>query len=149
MAIDVTGIGALASVAESLLSRVWPDPTKQAEALYKIKELEQKGNFAELSLMISTLTSQLEINKKEAEHPSVFVAGWRPAVGWTCVFALTYASIVEPILRFMATVVFGYNGDFPILNDSLTDNILIPLLGLGAARTYERVKGAEGTKRTS
>lgn len=146
---DVLGIKTLADVAIGLANRVWPDPAKQAEMALKIKELEQKGNFDELSLLIGNINKQLDINAKEAEHPSIFVAGWRPAVGWTCAIALFYSTLFEPFMRFIAQVVFGYVGKFPILDNSLLDNILIPLLGLGALRTYERVKGFTGTTRTT
>lgn len=145
---DVLGIKTLADAAIGLANRVWPDPAKQAEMALKVKELEQKGNFDELSLMIGTMTKQMDINAKEAEHPSLFVAGWRPATGWTCVVALFYSAVVEPILRFISTVLFGYTGSFPILDGSLVDNILIPLLGLGAFRTYEKMKGVNDTMRT-
>lgn len=142
-------IAAIAKGVESLISRVWPDPAKQAEELRKLRELEQAGNLQELNIMMSMLTSQLAINAKEAEHPSLFVAGWRPAVGWVCVLALFYTAILEPFMRFVAVVGFGYDGGFPILDKSLIDNLLIPLLGLGGLRTWEKLKGVPQTTRTT
>lgn len=142
-------IATIAKGVESLISRVWPDPAKQAEELRKLRELEQAGNLQELNIMMSVLTSQLAINAKEAEHPSVFVAGWRPAVGWTCVLALFYSAFMEPLMRWIAVVLAGYEGPFPIIDSSIIDNILIPLLGLGGLRTWEKIKGVTQTTKTS
>lgn len=85
--------------------------------------------------------AQIDVNKTEAESASVFVAGWRPAIGWTCGAAFAYASVLEPLLRFGAKVWFGYSGEFPVLSTDLTMQVLFGILGLGALRTAEKVKG--------
>lgn len=78
--------------------------------------------------------AQTEINKVEASHRSIFVAGWRPSIGWACSFGLLYDFVVRPI-----AVGFGF--DFPALNVSTLHDILIALLGLGAMRTGEKLLG--------
>lgn len=85
--------------------------------------------------------AQIDVNKEEAKSQSLFVAGWRPAAGWMCVFGLGYAAVVEPMLRFVAAIIFGYKGTFPVLDVMLLGEILFGLLGLGVYRTFERVKG--------
>lgn len=87
------------------------------------------------------MNGQVEINKIEAASPSLFVSGGRPAVMWICAFALAYAAVIEPIARFVAKVVFGYLGDFPIIDTDLTLQVLLGLLGLGTLRTAEKWKG--------
>lgn len=89
----------------------------------------------------SRMQGQLEVNKVEAASSSVFVAGARPAVMWICAAALAYASVIEPIARFLARVCFGYIGDFPTIDTDLTMQILFGILGLGAYRTVEKLKG--------
>ena len=84
---------------------------------------------------------QVEINKIEAANSSLFVSGGRPFVVWVCAFALAYASVIEPMARFVAKVGFGYDGDFPDINTDLTMQVLIGVLGLGAYRSFEKVKG--------
>lgn len=86
------------------------------------------------------LTNQTDINKIEAASTSLFVAGWRPFVGWVGGFAFAYASIVEPLLRFGA-VQAGYVGQFPAIDTDITMQVLLGLLGLGYFRTHEKVKG--------
>lgn len=90
--------------------------------------------------------AQIEVNREEAKSLNVFVAGWRPFVGWVCGAGLAYVAIVEPLSRFVAQVGFGYEGEFPAIDTSLTMQVLIGMLGLGALRSVEKVKGAEGNR---
>ena len=130
-------ISALFDAGKMIISRVWPDPAQQAEQLFKLEELKQKGDLADLSAHVQSITGQLEINKVEAAHPSIFVSGWRPATGWCCAFALLYASILEPFMRFIATM-FDYAGEFPEIDTSITMQVLLGMLGLVGARSYEK-----------
>lgn len=91
-------------------------------------------------LETQALQNQTDINKIEAASSNLFVSGWRPFVGWVCGFALAYASIIEPFLRFAATI-FGYTGSFPVIDTEITLQVLIGILGLGVFRTYERKQG--------
>jgi hypothetical protein len=108
-------------------------------------DTELKGKLAEAASEINNSyqlqLSQLEINKVEAGSTSLFVSGWRPAIGWVCGVSLLYAALVEPIARFIATVLFTYTGMFPIINTELTLQILLGLLGLAGMRSYEKSKG--------
>ena len=76
---------------------------------------------------------QAEINKVEAAHRSMFVAGWRPAVGWICVFALAWGWIIAP------TLMFFYPGrEMPAIEIRQAISLVMALLGMGALRTYEK-----------
>ena len=87
------------------------------------------------------MDGQVEINKIEAASGSLFVSGRRPFVVWVCAFALAYAAVIEPIARFVATVGFAYSGPFPVIDTDLTMQVLLGLLGLGAYRSVEKIKG--------
>ena len=76
---------------------------------------------------------QLDVNKVEAAHKSLFVSGWRPAIGWICGLALLYSTILAPILGIWFTV--------PPVDSSLLTTVLMGMLGLGAMRTVEKTKG--------
>lgn len=138
MALDP--ITAALDVGKILIEKIWPDVTKQAQEIRLLEELHQKGELAELNARVKLLSGQLEINKAEAQHKSVFIAGWRPFVGWTCGVGLLYASILEPLMRFIATMA-GYSGEFPVIDTTLTMQVLLGMLGLVAARTREKEKG--------
>jgi len=76
---------------------------------------------------------QTEINKIEAGHRSMFVAGWRPAVGWICVFALGWGWIIAPILQFIWP-----DKAMPAIEIGQAISLVMALLGMGALRTYEK-----------
>ncbi len=76
---------------------------------------------------------QAEINKIEAGHRSLFVAGWRPAVGWICVFALGWGWIIAPVLQFIWP-----NKVMPAIEMGQAISLVMALLGMGALRTYEK-----------
>lgn len=76
---------------------------------------------------------QTEINKVEAGHRSLFVAGWRPAVGWICVFALGWGWILAPFLRF-----FYPDKTMPGIEVGEAISLIMAMLGMGALRTYEK-----------
>lgn len=87
------------------------------------------------------LATQTDTNKIEAASSSVFVSGARPFIMWVCGFSLAYVSIIEPIARFAAAVGFGYTGAFPVIDTDLTLQVLLGMLGLAAARSYDKKVG--------
>lgn len=86
--------------------------------------------------------AQSEINKIEAAHNSLFVAGWRPYIGWTCGVGITWAFFFEPILTWVA-VVWNVNelSTLPALDTAPLFSLVIAMLGMGTLRSYEKVKG--------
>lgn len=126
-------ISSVSGLIEGILDRVWPNPTDVDKAKIKVLKME-------IDRELKILTAQTDINLKEAAHGSIFVSGWRPFIGWVCGVGLLYAAILEPIMRFTGTVAFEYVGDYPLIDTSLTMQILLGMLGLGAMRTTEKIK---------
>lgn len=141
-------LSALFDLGKTAIDKIWPDPIKRSEELRKLEELKQAGDLARLQAEVSLMLGQIEVNKVQAEHPSVFVAGARPAVMWIGAFGLAYAAIIEPLARFVARVCFDYAGEFPALDTTITMQVLFGVLGLGAYRTYEKTKEVQ-TDRTA
>lgn len=119
-------------LGKSLIDRVFPDPAQKAAAELELMKITQSG---ELQLTLA----QLAINLKEAEHSTVFVAGWRPFVGWTCGFGLAYQTVFHNILEWISVI----NG-WP-LPPAVDSDVLIytlgGLLGIAGLRTYEKKNG--------
>ena len=139
-------ISGLFSAAQSLIGRFFPDPEKQAEAQRALLQMQQNGELAQLASETDLAKLQLQVNVEEAKSTNWFVAGARPFIMWTCGVSLAYVSVIEPVSRFVAKVWFGYVGDFPVIDTNLTMQILMGILGLGAYRTAEKIKGAEGNR---
>lgn len=130
-------LGPILDVAGKVFDRLFPDKEK-AEAA-KLELLREAGT-QEFQLALE----QVKVNLEEAKSTNWFVAGGRPFVMWTCGVALAYATIFEPLARFVAKVAFGYIGEFPVIDTTLTMQVLLGLLGLGYMRTREKEKGVAG-----
>jgi hypothetical protein len=142
---DLTGIGSIFDFGGKLIDRIWPDPTEAAKAKLKMFEAQQAGELQELSATWDNAKAQLAVNQVEAASESLFVSGWRPAIGWICGVAFAYKFIVAPFLAFLL-VVFGHKVAPPEIDFAEMLPVLFGLLGLGGMRTWEKVKGASSTK---
>ena len=124
---------AIADVVGKVIDRVIPDKVAAQKAKDELASADAKNEF-------SLLFGQLQINMEEAKHASVFVSGWRPFIGWVCGASLAYVAILEPIVRFAATVWFKYAGTFPVIDTNLTLQVLLGMLGLAGMRSFEKAK---------
>lgn len=135
MALDP--VTAVLDIGGKLIDRLWPDPAQRDAAKLEMLKMQQSGELATLTAETTLAKAQIDTNTEEAKHSSLFVAGWRPFVGWVGGLGFAYAAIVEPAMRFAATL-YGYSGTFPVIDTSLTMQVLFGILGLGALRTYEK-----------
>lgn len=127
----------------TVLDRVLPDPAAAAEAKIRLLELAQKGESDALNADLQATLGQLDINKAEASTGSLFVAGWRPFIGWVCGAAFAYKFVLAPFLVMLLDA-FGVNVDLPVLEFAEVLPILLGMLGLGTLRTVEKIKGVTG-----
>lgn len=143
MSFDLTGFGSIADLLNGVVSRIWPDKTKQEELKADIAKAQIAGVLQEQDNAWKNALAQIGTNTAEATSGSLFIAGWRPFVGWTCGVALAYNFVILPFLKF-ALVVFHWQGDIgsvPTLDLSVMSTVLIGMLGLGTMRTVEKVRG--------
>ena len=122
----------LLDIGKTLLNRFVPDPEAKRQAEAQFLQMAMDGELKQV-------IAQLEINAKEAAHPSMWVAGWRPAVGWVGALGLFYATIVQPVLAWVSAA-RGWPVP-PDLNVDLLWVTLSGMLGIGGLRTYEKAKG--------
>lgn len=132
---------ALLDIGKTALDKFVPDPQAKAKAILDLETLHAAGDSERLQAQVQLILAQTDINKVEAASSDRFVAGWRPFIGWVCGAALAYDFIAEPLLRFIAGVVFSYSGAFPVINTDALSTILMGMLGLGAMRTIEKMGG--------
>ena len=123
----LAAISALIGPVSAILDKVIPD-----------KDLREKLSHEIATMADRQMSAQIEVNKVEAANKSLFVAGWRPAIGWICGLALLYSTIISPILGIWFTV--------PVVDTSLLTTVLMGMLGLGAMRTFEKTKGVSREK---
>lgn len=120
-------------IGKTLLERWMPDPDKRREAELELVRMAADGELRQV-------IAQLEINAREAQHVSIWVAGWRPGFGWAGVAGFLYATILQPLLAWAAQIK-GWPVP-PVLNLDLLWVVVTGLLGIGGLRSVEKIKGA-------
>lgn len=86
--------------------------------------------------------AQAEINNTEAASSNIFVAGWRPSVGWVCAIAFAWQFVAQPFFSFFYTLYTKQPAPVIALDHDALNTVLFGLLGLGGFRTWEKIKGA-------
>ena len=124
---DITGIGSIADLANTVIAKIWPDKT----------EAEKQ----QLAAAVMVIQGQIDINKAEAASPSIFVSGWRPFIGWVCGSACAWNWIGLPIAK-AGLLLAGVSLSISPADISEMMPILMGMLGLGGLRTIEKIKGA-------
>lgn len=138
---DLTGIGSIFDFGKAIIDRFVPDPAAKLKAAYDLAALQQSGELAKMAQETGLIQGQIDINKIEAASPSLFVAGWRPAVGWVCVAGLVYSFAVWPILAWLGPGALHIATVPPQLDMGTLMTLLVGMLGLSGMRTLEKMNG--------
>lgn len=141
--VDPVTISGLFNIGQSLIKRIWPDPAEQAKQLMELQKLEQDGDLARLQAHVQLLVGQMEINKAEARHKSIFVAGWRPFIGWVGGIALAYQFVLYPLLLWAMAWWFPDVKPPPILDTGALWTIITGMLGIAGMRTFDKTRGTQ------
>lgn len=120
----------------TLLDRILPDKNAAQKAKDELAILAARG---ELDLLLG----QLNVNAEEAKSDNLFVAGWRPSIGWVCSVAFAYHFVFYPIVISIAAISGADTSHLPVFDMSSLMTVLGGMLGLGAFRTLEKVKGVK------
>jgi hypothetical protein len=120
------GLLAFVPFLENILERIIPDPAERARVQLELAKLAD----AEAARESAERIAQTEVNKVEAGSSSLFVAGWRPAVGWACVVGFSYTTILAPAF------------DLGVADTAFLRDVLLGMLGINVlARSVEKVRG--------
>jgi hypothetical protein len=125
---------ALLPAVTDAVSRFLPEDKEARAQAERQLEASLADSLAAIDL------AQLDINKTEAASRNVFVAGWRPFIGWTCGAAMAYSYVLQPIISF-GLAQANYLIALPSVELAEMMPVLMGMLGLGGLRSYEKVKG--------
>lgn len=120
-----TAIDAITGIFDKLFT----SDEEKARAAYVLEKLRQQPALV-----------QAEVNRIEAAHRSLFVAGWRPFIGWVCGFGFLWAFIGHPLFEWVVRI-GGLGVEPPAIVTGHMMELVLALLGLGTLRTYEKIQG--------
>lgn len=129
-------LGDLIKPIKDVVSEVVVDKDRRNEINLKLQELVDKSD----ERYHEQLMGQIAVNTEEAKHASIFVAGWRPFIGWVGGVGLAYSFVLAPFIEFIARV-FGYAGVMPEPDAAQLLTLVLSMLGVGAMRSYDKSKG--------
>lgn len=129
-----------------IIDKMVPDKAAAQQMKDQLTVMAQQGELQEELIQLQAVTSnQTDVDKVEAASTSIFIAGWRPFVGWVCGIGLAMSAIIGPTFTW-ATTLCGHPTPFPVPNDPLLQSTLAGMLGLGhISRTFEKLKGVAGS----
>lgn len=145
----LAALPAIKDLASTILRRVLKDKDKELDIEAKASEAESVAEQMVLSGEFKLLEGQIEVNKEEAKHPSWLVAGWRPGIGWVAVMTFFYQFIMYPLMTWAwkLGIAMGWlppEADYPpALDIALMSSLVTGMLGIAAARSYDKAKGTQ------
>lgn len=127
------------NIGTKLIDKLIPDPAAKAQAQLELVRLQQTGELAALASDTQLAQGQIDTNKIEAASSDLFVSGWRPFIGWVCggIFVANYIGV--PLLAWVSGI-YGWPTP-PRLDIGEVLPVMLGMLGLGALRTTEKIKG--------
>lgn len=115
---------------------------KDPEMEFKVQQALMTYELELRKTNLAEVMGQVDINKEEAKHESLFVAGWRPWIGWVCGTAFAYHYLAQPIAIFVIAVMhWTPPAPIPTFDMGSLLTVLLGMLGLGGLRTFEKMKG--------
>ena len=130
-----TILGILGGTLGTVIDKAIPDKNQSQKMKYEM-QMALMQDISKINV------AQTETNKQEAQHRTVFVAGWRPFVGWTCGIALAWHFVVAPFIIFLSAYIgVELPENMPTFDMESLLTVLMGMLGLGGLRTFEKFKG--------
>lgn len=138
---DLLG-GSIVDGVAKIVSLFKIDPTVALQNRTEIEKIQLQMQADAAKAVQSEVQRQIDVNLAEAQNRSVFIAGWRPAVGWVCAGAFGYSYIVQPFLTFALAAFHRDVSAVPHLDLSGMMPVLLGMLGLAGLRSYDKTQGA-------
>lgn len=128
-------VGKLAEAVFPIVDRLIPDPNKKQQLMTELLETLAKFDLG-----------QLEVNKTEAQHASIFVAGWRPFIGWVLGVGVAYSFLLAPVISGIVSI-WRPGFAMPAVDGNLWE-LIFAMLGMGALRSFDKLRGTDAKANT-
>lgn len=129
----------LIKIVGDVLNRILP---REKMSEKEFEDLRQQIEMEVLKHDWEGTAAQIAVNQEEAKHESIFVAGWRPFIGWVCGSAFAYHFVIQPFAVFLIAANGVQLPPLPVLDSATLLPVLMGMLGLGGMRTFEKFQKA-------
>lgn len=123
-----------------LIEKYVPSAQDKQQATLDLLKLQQTSEFQQLDAQVKLAQAQTDVNKVEGANTNIFIAGWRPFIGWVCGTGLAVQFLIGPLFTWVAALA-GHAVAFPSLDMGTLITLLAGMLGLGGMRTVEKLNG--------
>lgn len=127
--VSIPGVTDIIHEVGETIRKIVPDADKRLDIEVQLQQLQQNLQLA-----------QIDVNKTEASSSNIFVAGWRPSIGWVCSAALAYTWILAPLIQYGVNLT-GAHTALPVLPPDSIFPVVTAMLGISVSRTVEKVSG--------
>lgn len=127
-------IGIVLNTVSSIVGKIWPDKTEQEKEQFLL-ELQNQLDTTQLA------NAQIQVDNQEAQNPNVWVSGARPFIMWVCGCSFAWQFLLQPIITYILMISGHSPIQLPVFDYTSLNTILMGMLGLGAMRSYEKVRG--------
>jgi len=124
---------ALIAPVTSILDKFIEDKDQKNKMAHEIATMAEKQAHAQNM-------AQIDINKTEASHRSIFVAGWRPCLGWVSSLSFAWIFLLQPLVQWIL-ILAGNNVVLPTFQTDVLMELTFALLGMAGLRSWEKSKG--------
>ena len=132
--------GSITDGVAKIISLFKVDPNLALQKSTELEEIRIKMQSDAAAAITAQLHDQALVNQVEAASPQIFIAGWRPFIGWVCGSGLAAQFVIGPFVTWIAALA-GHPVQFPTLDLSTLGTLLLGMLGLGTMRSWEKVSG--------
>ena len=138
---NLLGVGDAVKAVGDTIDNIFTSDEERLEKQMEIMKAQREYDYLESKLVSEQNIAQADINKVEAANSSLFIAGWRPAIGWIGAFALLYQFILYPLLLWLPVKEPPKPMDYTMLFTLITG-----MLGIAGLRSFDKLKGTNTTK---
>lgn len=137
MALDLTGIGSIADLGQSIIARLWPNKNDPAyiTAQAALLQAQEAGTFKQMDNEFQLSLEQIKANAVEAAQPGLH---FRDGAGWTCVFSFAMMTL-KPLIEW-GSILAGHPVQLPAVDSTFAMTMLTALLGLGGMHVYQQTR---------
>ena len=135
------GAGDIVKAVGDTIDNMFTSDEERLEKQLEIMKAQREYDYLEAKLISEQNIAQTEVNKVEAASSSLFIAGWRPAIGWIGALALLYQFILYPLLLWLPVKEPPKPMDYTMLFTLITG-----MLGIAGLRSFDKLKGTNTTR---